>query len=57
MLVLHNGQDRTLGHFVRLAKEAGWKVVEVHHTPGYAWAQYVSVPIENPDGAQWYSKM
>src|ERR1700761_3809092 len=45
MYVFCNSQDRTLGHFVSLAADSGWKVVEVHHIPGSAFGQYVSVPM------------
>ncbi|KAF7372253.1 O-methyltransferase [Mycena venus] len=45
MFVLGNCQERTLGHFVRLAAQGGWKVAEVHHVPGSFLGQCVSVPI------------
>ncbi|KAJ7611513.1 O-methyltransferase [Mycena polygramma] len=44
MFVLGNCQERTLGHFVDLAAQSGWKVVEVHHIPGSSLGQCVSVP-------------
>ncbi|KAF7338950.1 O-methyltransferase [Mycena venus] len=44
MFVLGNCQERTLGHFVALAAQSGWKVVEVHHIPGSSLGQCVSVP-------------
>ncbi|KAJ7447576.1 O-methyltransferase [Mycena galericulata] len=45
MFVLGNCQERTLGHFVRLAVSSGWKVAQVHHIPGSSLGQCVSVPI------------
>ncbi|TFK38801.1 O-methyltransferase [Crucibulum laeve] len=45
MYVFCNGQDRTLGHFVHLAAESGWKVVEVHHIAGSVFGQYVCIPV------------
>src|ERR1700761_126402 len=45
MYVACNSQDRTVGHFVSLAADSGWKVVEVHHIPGSSFGQYVSVPM------------
>ncbi|KAF8990766.1 O-methyltransferase [Cyathus striatus] len=45
MHILCNSQDRTLGHFVHLAGECGWKVVQVHRIPGSAFCQYISVPV------------
>ncbi|KAJ7794614.1 O-methyltransferase [Mycena olivaceomarginata] len=45
MFVLGNCQERTLGHFVHVASQGGWKVAEVHHIPGSSLAQCVSVPM------------
>ncbi|KAF7371897.1 O-methyltransferase [Mycena venus] len=45
MFVLGNCQERTLGHFVCLAAQGGWKVSEVHHVPGSFLGQCVSVPM------------
>ncbi|KAJ7691351.1 O-methyltransferase [Mycena rosella] len=45
MFVLGNCQERTLGHFVQLAAESGWKVVEVHHIAGSSLGQCISVPL------------
>lgn len=45
MWVYCNSQDRTLGHFVALAAECGWKVIQVHHIPGSAFGQTVSIPV------------
>ncbi|KAJ6601633.1 O-methyltransferase [Mycena sp. CBHHK59/15] len=45
MFVLGNCQNRTLGHFVSLATQSGWKVIEVHHIPGSSLGQCISVPI------------
>ncbi|KAJ7724579.1 O-methyltransferase [Mycena maculata] len=45
MFVLGNCQERTLGHFVRLAAGSGWKVAEVHHIPGSSLGQCVSCPM------------
>ncbi|KAJ7122489.1 O-methyltransferase, partial [Mycena crocata] len=42
MFVLGNCQERTLGHFVRLAAQSGWKVTEVRHVPGSSLGQYIS---------------
>ncbi|KAJ7851072.1 O-methyltransferase [Mycena olivaceomarginata] len=44
MFVLGNCQERTLGHFVDLAAQSGWRVEEVHHISGSSLGQYVSVP-------------
>ncbi|KAJ7115333.1 O-methyltransferase [Mycena epipterygia] len=45
MFVLGNCQERTLGHFVQLAAESGWKVSEVYHIQGSSLGQCISVPI------------
>ncbi|KAJ7872708.1 O-methyltransferase [Mycena leptocephala] len=45
MFVLGNCQERTLGHFVSLAAQSGWRVVEVHHIPGSSLGQCISVPL------------
>jgi len=45
MWVSCNGQERTLGHFVALAADCGWKVIRVHHIPGSAFSQTVSIPV------------
>ncbi|KAJ7752262.1 O-methyltransferase [Mycena olivaceomarginata] len=45
MFVLGNCQERTLDHFVQLAFRGGWRVCQVHHIPGSALSQCVSVPI------------
>ncbi|KAF8185273.1 O-methyltransferase [Mycena galopus ATCC 62051] len=45
MFVLGNCQERTLGHFVALAAQSGWKVQEVHHIPGSLLGQYISIPL------------
>ncbi|KAJ6568854.1 O-methyltransferase [Mycena capillaripes] len=45
MFVLGNCQERTLGHFVALAAQSGWKVVEVHHIPGSSLGQCISIPL------------
>ncbi|KAJ6605378.1 O-methyltransferase [Mycena vulgaris] len=45
MFVLGNCQERTLGHFVRLAERGGWKVVEIHHIDGSSLSQCISVPV------------
>ncbi|KAK7065068.1 O-methyltransferase [Favolaschia claudopus] len=45
MFVLGNSQERTLGHFVSLAAQSGWRVEQVHHIAGSSLGQYVSVPI------------
>ncbi|KAF8991936.1 O-methyltransferase [Cyathus striatus] len=45
MYVFCNSQDRTLGHFVSLAAEARWRVVQVHRIPGSNVSQCVSVPM------------
>ncbi|KAJ7845650.1 O-methyltransferase [Mycena olivaceomarginata] len=45
MFVLGNCQERTLDHFVQLAFRGGWRVCQVHHIPGSALGQCVSVPI------------
>lgn len=44
MFVLGNCQERTLGHFVSLAGQSGWRVVRVHHIAGSSLGQYISVP-------------
>ncbi|KAJ7473961.1 O-methyltransferase [Mycena latifolia] len=44
MFVLGNCQERTLGHFVQLAAQNGWTVMEVHHIPGSSLGQCISVP-------------
>nr|GAT50375.1 predicted protein [Mycena chlorophos] len=45
MYVLGNCQERTLGHFVSLAAQGGWKVVQVYHIRGSAFSQCVAVPL------------
>ncbi|KAJ7088438.1 O-methyltransferase [Mycena belliarum] len=45
MFVLGNCQERTLGHFVQLVAQGGWRVVEVYHIPGSSLVQCISVPL------------
>lgn len=35
MLTLMNGVERTVAQFDSVLKEAGWKLVRVHHSSGF----------------------
>ncbi|KAI5832583.1 S-adenosyl-L-methionine-dependent methyltransferase [Schizophyllum commune Tattone D] len=39
--VMTTGQQRTLGEFDELTREAGWKIVDVHQTPGSCFSEIV----------------
>ncbi|KAL1696338.1 S-adenosyl-L-methionine-dependent methyltransferase [Schizophyllum commune] len=41
MAVMTTGQQRTLGEFDELTREAGWKIIDVHQTPGSCFSEIV----------------
>ncbi|KAI4526448.1 S-adenosyl-L-methionine-dependent methyltransferase [Schizophyllum commune Loenen D] len=41
MAVMTTGQQRTLGEFDDLTREAGWKIIDVHQTPGSCFSEIV----------------
>ncbi|KAL1705281.1 S-adenosyl-L-methionine-dependent methyltransferase [Schizophyllum commune] len=41
MAVMTTGQQRTLGEFDELTREAGWKIFDVHQTPGSCFSEIV----------------
>lgn len=45
MLVGLNGEERTLGTFIELTAEAGWKIVEVFTISGSYEKQILAVPV------------
>ena len=48
MLSNHNAGERTLGEFVQLLSQTGWKVVEVHAAHQSWMPQIVAVPVAIP---------
>ena len=48
MMVLVNGQERTLKHFQKLFSDSGWRITRVHQTDALAHfgSHIEAVPIE-----------
>lgn len=44
MLVHANGHERTLGNFIQLASETGWKITQIY-APSAAMAHIVTEPV------------
>ena len=45
MLLNFNSEERTLGGFIDLASETGWKIVEAKTIPGGVDGYMVAVPV------------
>ncbi|KAJ7828374.1 O-methyltransferase [Mycena olivaceomarginata] len=44
MYALVNGRERTMGGFVDICGQAGWKIVQVYHLPGLLSSEIVAAP-------------
>jgi len=45
MLISVNGEERTLGSFVELCLQSGWKITEIYTIPGSIHKQILAIPI------------
>lgn len=42
MMVMLNGQERTIGNFVHLTSEAGWKITHIYTPPSSIYYHIVA---------------